>query len=43
MYVASFKNLPDSLIDCADSKAELQRRCVQIHKLNLKVIDIRKV
>ena len=43
MYVASFKNLPDSVIDCADSKAELRRRCVQIHKLNLNVIQIEEV
>lgn len=43
MYVASLRNLPDSVIDCAKSKAELKRRCVQIHKLNLNVIDIREV
>ena len=43
MYVASLKNIPDSVIDCAKTKAELRRRCVQIHKLNLDAIQIEEV
>ena len=43
MYVATLKNLPEAIIDSAKSKAELRRRCVQIHKLNLDAIQIEEV
>lgn len=43
MFRAFLKNLPDAVIDTAKSKAELKRRCVQIHKLNLDAIQIEEV
>ena len=43
MYVATLKNLPDAVIDTANSKSVLRRRCVQIHKLNLDAIQIEEV
>lgn len=43
MFRAVLKKLPDAVIDTAKSKAELKRRCVQIHKFNLDDIQIEEV